>query len=51
MLLRVLICYFSSFFTLWALGSISRLRGVNRLWLTVTAVIDGAAGTPTPPTL
>lgn len=51
LLLRVLICSFSSLFTLWALGSISRLRGVSRLWLTVTAVIAGADGPPIPPIL
>lgn len=50
LLLSVLICSFSSFRTRWMLGSISRLRGVSRLWLTLTAVmpppVPGATAGP-----
>ena len=49
LLLRHLICSFSSCFTHCALGSISRLRGVRRLSLTDTVVMQGGLGPHTPP--
>ena len=49
LLLRHLICSFSSCFTHCALGSISRLRGVRRLSLTDTVVIQGGVGPQRPP--
>ena len=49
LLLRFLICSFSSCFTHCALGSISRLRGVRRLSLTDTVVMQGGLRPPTLP--
>ena len=46
LLLRLLICSFSWFFTRCALWSISRLRGLRRLWLTDTEVMQGGLEPP-----
>lgn len=46
LLFRVLICSFSWVRTAWMSGSTSSLRGLSRLWFTVTGVMPPRPGAP-----